>query len=719
MATAGAGAATKLVFTQVPVNTRAGATITPSVKVAIQDASGNTVTSAQDAVTLAIGANPSGGTLGGTLTVAAVNGVATFGDLSIDKAGPGYTLVASAGALTGATSAGFDVLPGNASRLVFIVGPGARVVGQTFSPAIQVQVQDAGGNPVLTASNTITIGSSVAGTLSGNASQTPFLGTATFSNLALTKAGVGYVLTAHSSGLVDAASDPFDVTQGATTIAIGNRSPGSSVPGQNVTVNYDINVTAPAAGSLTGGVTVSDGTTSCNGGVNAGTGIGSCTLAFPDAGSHQLTATYSGDANFQGSASAPVDYTVNQAPTTLAITQDTPDPSVLGDPPVTVHWNLTSTGSGALTGTVTLSAGGPDTCSAAASLGAGQCDLPFSGANGSRPITASYAGDANFKASTDNEPHTVLGQTATTVNTSGTPTTAGQSVTFTAHVSVVSGSGSLGGTVQFFDGTAQIGSDGLNGSGDATLSTNALAVGPHSIAATYQGSNSFASSTSSALTQMVDVVANVSPTAVDDPSYSVQEDGTLNVGPGNNVLKNDGDPDGGPQPLTARNASMPAHGTVALASNGTFTYTPEADYNGTDSFTYEAFDGADAATATVTISITAVNDAPSFTKGGDQSASLLGLAQTMPGWATDISAGPANESSQTVQFDVSTSDDSQFLLGLTPQVSGTTGTLTYTPNLLGSPGAVTVTVRARDDGGTGNGGVNVSADQTFTITLTP
>ena len=188
---------------------------------------------------------------------------------------------------------------------------------------------------------------------------------------------------------------------------------------------------------------------------------------------------------------------------------------------------------------------------------------------------------------------------------------------------------------------------------------------------------------------------------------------------GNNVLKNDGDPDGGPQPLTARNASMPAHGTVALASNGTFTYTPEADYNGTDSFTYEAFDGADAATATVTISITAVNDAPSFTKGGDQSASLLGPAQTMPGWATDISAGPANESSQTVQFDVSTSDDSQFLLGLTPQVSGTTGTLTYTPNLLGSPGAVTVTVRARDDGGTGNGGVNVSADQTFTITLTP
>jgi ribulose-5-phosphate 4-epimerase/fuculose-1-phosphate aldolase len=81
------GAAAKLGVVQQPSNTVAGASITPAVTVAIQDANGNTVTTATDNVTIAIGTNPASGTLGGTATVAAVNGVATFSDLSINKAG--------------------------------------------------------------------------------------------------------------------------------------------------------------------------------------------------------------------------------------------------------------------------------------------------------------------------------------------------------------------------------------------------------------------------------------------------------------------------------------------------------------------------------------------------------------------------------------------------------------------------------------------------------
>jgi len=613
VATAGAGAATKLGFTQAPVNTRAGATITPGVKVAIQDAAGNTVSSAQDAVTLAIGANPAGGTLSGTLTVAAVNGVATFPDLMIDKAGNGYTLTAAAGGLSGATSPGFDVLTGSANRLVFITGPTDRQVGQTFSPAIQVQVQDAGGNPVVTAGNSITLVSSVTGTLTGGATQNAFLGTATFSNLAITKAGTGYTLTALSSGLVSATTSPFDVAQGATTIAITTRNPGSSVPGQQVTVGYDINVTAPAAGGLTGSVTVSDGTTSCTGGINAGSGIGSCTLAFPDAGTHTLTATYSGDANFQSSASAAVDYTVNKANTTLSITQDTPDPSILGAV-VTVHWNMTSAGSVSMTGVVTLSASQTETCTAPAALGAGSCDLTFT-QGGNRTITASYPGDGNYNAP----------------------------------------------------------------------------------------SNAQASHT-----------VDAPPTAVDD-GYTMLEDGTLtdNSGNGNQkgVLKNDSDTDG-PQPLIARNASTPAHGTVQLNSNGSFTYTPDANYNGTDSFTYEAFDGLAAATATVTVTITAVNDAPSFTSGGDVSASAAGGPQSQA-WATNISDGPG-ESGQTLTFDASIAPADLVFFTTAPSIAPD-GTLSYTPS--GLTGSVTVTVQLSDDGGTANGGSDTSAPQTFTITL--
>ena len=75
------------------------------------------------------------------------------------------------------------------------------------------------------------------------------------------------------------------------------------------------------------------------------------------------------------------------------------------------------------------------------------------------------------------------------------------------------------------------------------------------------------------------------------------------------VLGNDTDADG--KPLTAALVGAPAHGTVTLNANGSFTYTPAANYNGPDSFTYRANDGtADSNVATVSITITAVNDAP-------------------------------------------------------------------------------------------------------------
>src|SRR2546426_1098685 len=100
---------TKLGFTVQPSTTVAGQTITPAVKVAIQDAGGNTVTTATSVVTLAIGTNPASGTLSGTTSVAAVNGVATLSNLSINNVGTGYTLTATSGTLTIATSATFDI----------------------------------------------------------------------------------------------------------------------------------------------------------------------------------------------------------------------------------------------------------------------------------------------------------------------------------------------------------------------------------------------------------------------------------------------------------------------------------------------------------------------------------------------------------------------------------------------------------------------------------
>src|SRR6266480_4012151 len=104
-----AAPASKLAFTVPPTNAAGAQLITPPLQVTVQDASGNTVTSATDAVTLALGANPGAGTLSGTLTVAAVQGIATFNNLRIDRPGSGYTLAASAGGLSGATSVPFAV----------------------------------------------------------------------------------------------------------------------------------------------------------------------------------------------------------------------------------------------------------------------------------------------------------------------------------------------------------------------------------------------------------------------------------------------------------------------------------------------------------------------------------------------------------------------------------------------------------------------------------
>ena len=93
--------------------------------------------------------------------------------------------------------------------------------------------------------------------------------------------------------------------------------------------------------------------------------------------------------------------------------------------------------------------------------------------------------------------------------------------------------------------------------------------------------------------------------ANNDP-YSTNEDATLTVAsPG--VLGNDTSGSG----LTAVLVSGPAHGTLTLNSNGSFTYSPAANYNGSDSFTYKANDGAlDSNVATVSLTVTPVNDAP-------------------------------------------------------------------------------------------------------------
>ena len=149
-ATATPGSATQLAFGVQPGSAQAGVAITPAVTVQILDAGSNLVTGDTRNITLSIGNNPSGGTLGGTKTVAASGGIATFSTLTVDKVGAGYTLTASsAPALTTPSSASFNITTGGARAIAAVSGTGQsdRIL-HSLANQFVVRVTDIGGNPV-------------------------------------------------------------------------------------------------------------------------------------------------------------------------------------------------------------------------------------------------------------------------------------------------------------------------------------------------------------------------------------------------------------------------------------------------------------------------------------------------------------------------------------------------------------------------------------------
>jgi len=161
-----------------------------------------------------------------------------------------------------------------------------------------------------------------------------------------------------------------------------------------------------------------------------------------------------------------------------------------------------------------------------------------------------------------------------------------------------------------------------------------------------------------------------------------------------------------------------AHLSVALAGNTeVVTINPAANEVGTTNITVTVNrSGGGSASKTFKLTVNPVNDAPSFTKGADQTVNEDSGAQTVTNWATNILAGPADEAAQTLTFQI-TGNTNAALFSSAPAISST-GTLTYTPAANAS-GPATITITLKDNGGTANGGVDTSAAQTFTITVNP
>lgn len=154
-------------------------------------------------------------------------------------------------------------------------------------------------------------------------------------------------------------------------------------------------------------------------------------------------------------------------------------------------------------------------------------------------------------------------------------------------------------------------------------------------------------------------------------------------------------------------------GVSGTGSTRTITFITMPHQHGTARITWSVDDGVSVGTNSFDVTVLPVNDVPSFTKGPNVTAARNGGPQNLFGWATAISAGPSNENTQTLSFEI-VSNSNPDIFTVLPAISAS-GALTFTPKAQVS-GTTTVGVQLKDSGGTVIGGVDTSAVQTFTIT---
>jgi VCBS repeat-containing protein len=186
-------------------------------------------------------------------------------------------------------------------------------------------------------------------------------------------------------------------------------------------------------------------------------------------------------------------------------------------------------------------------------------------------------------------------------------------------------------------GQASNGFASLDNDGSFTYKPDAEFSGTDSF--TYQTSDGTATSNLATVTINVNRT-NQSPVATDD-AYTVDENGVLTIAAASGVLANDTDPDA--DTLVANSVEQPANGSVTLNPDGSFTYTPENDFSGDDSFTYRATDGGTTSdVATVRITVTPVDDGNQLfgavTPGSFTNPSLLGIRTDLVSGAPPITA---------------------------------------------------------------------------------
>ncbi len=250
-----AGPATQLAFSAQPGGGANAAAWTTQPVVTVEDQSGNTVTGATNSITLAIGTNP-GGTLACTTNPkTAAAGIATFAGCKITGKAGTYTLTASATGLSAATSNTFSITAGPATQLAFSTQPGGGTNAATWTTQPVVTVEDAGGNTVTGATNSITLalGTDPGGTLACTTNPLAATGgTASFAGCKITGKAGTYTLTASAFGLTGATSNTFSITPGAATQLAFSTQPGGGANAATWSTQPAVSVEDQSGNTVTG-----------------------------------------------------------------------------------------------------------------------------------------------------------------------------------------------------------------------------------------------------------------------------------------------------------------------------------------------------------------------------------------------------------------------------------------------------------------------------------
>jgi hypothetical protein len=270
----------------------------------------------------------------------------------------------------------------------------------------------------------------------------------------------------------------------------------------------------------------------------------------------------------------------------------------------------------------------------------------------------------------------------------------------------------------------------LNGDGTVTFTPTANYFGPATF--TYDVSDGHGGTDTA--TVNVDVEPNTPPVANDDSLTAVED--TPKTYLASDLIGNDTDADGDPLHISA--VSNAQHGNVLLNGNGTVTFTPAADYNGAASFDYTVSDGLDTDTATASVAVSAVNDAPTASVSATLAATeqqTTNLKNTMSVADVDAASGSVTA---TVSVDYGILNASAGTSGVGLSGSGTatvtiTGTLAqindflstngtssfgYVPNTDTPPASTTLHLQVNDNGNSGSGGSLSSTIHNSTVNIT-